>query len=180
MAKVQHRHRWSFVTFGGKPMELGFACRCGARHERMATPDEIIICNQYRKDEDAHCKALHKVWHSFERHFRKDGQWKYQGFDAIQRLEKWVAKHPTALVQHCDDEYFTNSLLCLVPHETDTEFMGASVAYFPQCTGEPSTVFFLYPPDIDGLIKALQQMQKRAKKARPFLSSFKFPQGIRK
>lgn len=91
-------------------------------------------------------------------------EWKAKGYKAIQAAEKFVSKTPGTYEVRCDDDIFAGSSLIVIPHETRKKYMGASVTYIPQCTGENPTTLFLYPHHVNHLMKVLKKLQKKAKK----------------
>jgi len=130
---------------------------------------------------------VHKLWHSFCDYMKRwyyilrpratfgrqeirETKRKYKyinlsnvvGYKAMGRVDKFASKHTDMISLRCDDSYFCSSRLYLIPHETNDRFMGTTVFYIPQCTGEQNQ-FFLYPDDLDDLIVELKKIQKREK-----------------
>jgi len=58
-------------------------------------------------------------------------------------------------VAYVDDDSHASSVVFLVPHYTNYRYMGTSVWYVPQCTGEEDIRFFLYPGAHREMIRAL-------------------------
>lgn len=58
----------------------------------------------------------------------------------------------------CDDTYFASSNLVLIEHASKTEYMGTTVVFIPQCTGEDPVEFFLYPGHRECLVKFLKSL----------------------
>jgi len=83
-----------------------------------------------------------------------------KGYDAMSAIRKYVDKHPEIVECHTDDDWHTNSAIFLIPHETDKKYMGTTVLNVPQCSSD-NNLFFLYPSDLDNLIKELQKIQAR-------------------
>jgi hypothetical protein len=103
---------------------------------------------------------VHLVWHDFEkRFFTPDGKWKYIGYTLMCKIKNWAKKFPTEVqIVSCDDSLFAGSILCLIEHRARTNYMGTSVIYVPQYTGEVATRFFLYLEHRVELIDALGKL----------------------
>jgi hypothetical protein len=81
------------------------------------------------------------------------------------RVDKWAEKYPKDVkLCHCDDDYFSNAELVLIEHKSQAQYMGTTVVYIPQCTGEQPIQFFLYPDDRRQLIKTLQAIDAVAER----------------
>jgi len=57
-----------------------------------------------------------------------------------------------------DGAHCGSDLMCIM-HQCRYQFMGMSVVFIPQCTGEPPTQFFLYPGHLDGLLDMLTRFR---------------------
>ncbi len=178
--KCKHRFRFAYSSGrgrGGRKVRIeilkktvtsvgltfGFRCdKCGETVERKATPKERAL---HEKRVDWNGKPnVHKVWHEFQRRFKKDDVYRSIGFDLMVRVEKWAKKHPREVrCLHIDDSYFANSLLLLVEHRHARGYMGTTAVVIPQCTGEKPIEFFLYPGDRDALIVALKSIRAAAR-----------------
>ena len=122
-----------------------------------------------RKAELEDIDRTHAVAHDFQRRFIK-GQfgtpdaWKYIGYDLMKRVERWAKKYPEEVtIVGCDDAYFAGSTIVLIEHRTEKSYMGTSMYYIPQCTGEAPTQLFLYPWHRTNLIAALRKLGKKRK-----------------
>jgi hypothetical protein len=88
--------------------------------------------------------------------------WRWTGHELMKRVRKWAEKYPTVRICGCDDDHFCNSDLVIIPHERKRYYMGATVVFIPQCTGEQPIKFFLYPDHANRLIPALLELQRKA------------------
>jgi hypothetical protein len=161
-----HVHQWKrWGTRGYKFVEED--CKCGERREREATKAEARQIRANSKLMWAQGTALHALAHSVDKRFKKDAhEWKEKGWDLIEKLEKFAAKHPQIRMVRVDDSSFTNSELVLVPHTYDTpklgcSYMGTTVIFVAQCAGDPPVEFFLYPNHLRNLIQTLQEVEKK-------------------
>jgi hypothetical protein len=159
-----HVHQWKrWGTRGVKFVEEG--CQCGERRERVATKAEAKKLRVQSKLMWAQGKALHALWHSVAKRFKRDHEWKERGWDLIEKLEKFSARRPQIRMVRVDDSSFSNSELVLVPHTYDTSklgctYMGTTVVFVAQCAGDPPVEFFLYPNHLRNLIETLQEIEK--------------------
>jgi len=122
---------------------------------------------QYRarmKQEDKHSKELYALWHAFLRRFQQRQQWKYKGWEMMERVWDFAEKHRDVVVLRCDDDKHTSSMLVLIPHRRRSEWFGLTVVFVPQCTGEDPTCFFLYPCHLSTLVKCLNRFEAIQKK----------------
>ena len=141
-------HLWHPIAKALEPERAGWKCphcKCIASPER-AEMRGCWICKR---------PANEMVWF--------DGYAGLQGFEAMEWMEKYAKKHKEILYCHCDDDVFSNSDVWLVPHfcgkkSLGRSWMGVTILYIPQCTGERPTNFFLYPGDDQKMSKALAQM----------------------
>jgi len=108
-------------------------------------------------------KNVHYVYHNFESKFKNfDGKWKYIGYDLMVQVAKWAKKFPEDVkIVVCDDSYFAGSDLICIEHRSTHEYMGISVVFIPQCTGEQPTTFFLYPGHRRNFYRTLRSMGKK-------------------
>lgn len=177
------RHRWYHAVWTGarrvRDVKIEFLCwNCQSRYQRKVTPAEAdFYAKHYRISfkSKAGVKTIHTVWHELQRKFRvyKDGGevqiggkpvklshpvgWKWSGYDLIRRLEKWADKYPKDVrTVTVDDDHFASSVLFLVEHQSDDQYMGTSVLYVAQCSGDPPAVFFMYPGHRRSLLAALE------------------------
>ena len=123
---------------------------------------------RYMKLEEKETKILHGDWHNFSKTFRpwnkkKGEQWIDKGYSLMLKVEKWLKKHPRCYQISCDDNAFASSMLVFVPHYTPRGWMGITVVFIPQCTGEDPTPFFLYPSHAKNFAEMLQMFSKLMK-----------------
>lgn len=168
---TKHRHRFYVSSWCGG--NVTFRCRCGEERERKMDREELRRFREHMyspKPKDNVHRVVHDFYHRFK---NKDETWKYRGYDFMERVERWAKKYPGDVrVVGCDDGFFSSSCLVLIEGRAENAYMGTTVIYIPQCTGEPPTEFFLYPGHRGGLIAALQEIgreaeprQKRQRKA---------------
>jgi len=160
-----HAHQWERWSTRGDKF-VGEACKCGARREREATTAEAKKLRAASKLMWAQGKALHALAHSVDRRFKNGPyKWKEKGWDLIEKLEKFIAKRPQIRMARVDDSSFSNSELVFIPHTYDApklgcSYMGTTVVFVAQCTGDPPVEFFLYPSHLRNLIETLQAIEK--------------------
>lgn len=131
--------------------------KCGAKTQRKTTSAERV--KQEREDKIG--MALHKTYHAFLRRFQDSNQrYKLKGYKFIVAMEKFCEKHKDIIECGVDDSSFAGSRLFFIPHDNGQEYMGTSVLYIPQCTGEDATEFFLYPGNLNELMDALGKIRK--------------------
>lgn len=80
---------------------------------------------------------------------------KMKGYQAMQRVERYVKSHPEIKIINIDDSVFASSFLVLIPHPK----MGITVIFIPQCTDNQSE-FFLYPNHQEYLINGIKELKK--------------------
>jgi len=157
-----HRHQFRYSGCRGT-IEVTFRCSCGETKTRRPTKAEI----RWLKDEWAESSRIHRVWHNFVRRFREkeSGAWKYtDNADLQERVEKWAERYPKDVrIVGCDDSYFSTSLLVLVEHQTAKSYMGTTVVFLSQCSGDPPAEFFLYPGHTQALLEALKDVRSKAR-----------------
>ena len=111
--------------------------------------------------------AIHKIAHKYDRATRG-----LVGYERMKADERWAKKYPEQIsISYVDDAFFAGSHLVFVTHETQAavdidgstkpSWMGVSVYYVPQCTGEKPIHFFLYPTAVEDLIDELKKIKKR-------------------
>lgn len=157
---MPHRHNFSIFSWCGDTVT--HKCRCGEEREREMDREERRRFKEemfFPKPKD----DVHRVSRDFFRRFKKNWKWKYSGYDFSKRVEKWATKWPSDVrVVRCDDGVFAGSNLVLIEHRAADAYMGTTVVYIPQCTGEPPTDFFLYPSHRAGLLAALREIEREA------------------
>ena len=130
----------------------------------------------------AEVNITHKIWHSLHSYLKK---WYYRkvpgikndftsskrlyrevdfkevvGYRAMQRMRKFVARNPQVIEISCDDDHHSSSAIYLIPHESKQNYMGTTMFFVPQNSPD-SNLAFLYPNNLDKLIKELQKLQRR-------------------
>lgn len=80
-------------------------------------------------------------------------------WDRIQAADKLAKEYHGRIKRFgCDDQNYTNSALFFVDASSDLGGVhGTWVFFFPQCSGDPISRFFLYPSHMDGLLPGLVQ-----------------------
>lgn len=150
-----HVHRWKE---SGRSVEaISFKCRCGRTKERPCTKEES---KAFKKELDESLKEVskvHETYHAFNKQVI-DGS---RG-DIYLRLASFIKKHPEVTVARCDDDRHCGSDIVLIPHSSDKMYIGLTMVYIPQCTGEKPTRMFLYPESHSELIKALTKKRSEA------------------
>ncbi len=92
-----------------------------------------------------------------------------QGYVAINRVEKYVKKHPEIEIVRCDDTVFSPSIIVLIPHPT----MGITMIYIPQNNRQIKGELFLYPDHSEELIEKLTKMRQKCLKGDKIYSTIK-------
>lgn len=132
-------------------------------------------------------KNVHYVWHNFMKYMKrwygslytgwiwrkgrlKKGKRKYRqfessqmvGYQAMCRVARYAKDKDDIFVTRCDDSWHMGSDIVLISHECEDDFMGTTMILVPQNKRDINQVF-LYPEHVKGLIKVLQELDKRAK-----------------
>lgn len=158
--RKSHKHR--FTVSGWCGSVVYFQCRCGDVREREMDREEL---SKFAVENNWHPKPaddIHSVMRAFNRQFLKpDGSWKFDGYNLMQRVERWVKRYKgDARIVSCDDDSFMCSDLVLIEHRTADSYMGTTVIFLHQ-DGSPAH-FFLYPDHRKALLKALLQIEREA------------------
>ena len=159
-----HRHKFRVSSWRKDTVE--FACRCGEHRSREMDAEEKRRHNAEWTWKPKPENNIHRVYHEFVRRFMtKDGDgWKYEGYDLMQRVERWAEKHPSEVkITNCDDDHHSSSALVLIEHRCTNDYMGTTVVFIPQCTGESPIRFFLYPNSRDCLVDCLREIARESK-----------------
>jgi len=159
-----------------------FKCKsCGFEVDRKSTKADInCIKNMFKCTPRTN---IHRVWHDFSNKFTmiirikgkptkigkkkfypREERWRWTGYDLMVRVEKWAKKYKNDVtIVRCDDNYHAGSKMVLIQHrkQHNAEYMGTSIVFIPQCTGENPSRIFLYPDHHDSLIKALKEIKRR-------------------
>jgi len=157
-------------------LELQFKCsKCDYRESRRPTREEIDELKQdnlLRDILNKNRKTIHTLFHRFhERFMTFDGDgymgsdFKFHGYDLMQKVEKFVRYNPSCALIHCDDNLHCGSYILLIPHELDKEYWGTTVVNIPQY-GIP-TCLFLYPYHLEQMLVSLKTLNKRYKNKEP-------------
>ena len=142
--------------------------RCNEERSRPPTRAERASIAAVKR----RSSQLHDLSHAWEK--AAEG---LVGYDRMLLGREWAKKHPKRFfVAGVDDAHFCSSDLLFFTHEVpaligkssateygeDDGWMGISVEYVPQCTGEKPARFFLYPGHVDGLIDTLVALRKKS------------------
>jgi hypothetical protein len=111
-------------------------------------------------------KELHKIFYSYCGLFPKNPAKNLKGYAAMEAVKKWATKHPTVRMVRVDDSFHANSDLIFIPHETKRKYMGTTVVFIPQCTGEEPIEFFLYPKAVTKLQEVLKYIDRKKGKSK--------------
>lgn len=163
-----HKHRWKLVSLSKN--EGTWKCSCGEHRNRKWTPHEQkqhVIPHIDEMFNPLPQKNVHRFWHPFAKWLNGLCERK-SSYDVMQAIEGYAKRKPESgiMITDVDDDAFASSNLVIMPHQSDYEYMGASVIFVPQCTGEKPIKFFMYPSHVDGLMRVLKKLQKLAKKKR--------------
>ena len=159
-----------------------FKCKCGFEVDRKSTKKDVKHMNSLFKSTPR--TNIHRVWHEFQKnflviiknktptiinkkkfYFGKE-KWRWIGYELIARVEKWAEKYKKDItIVRCDDNSHAGSIMVLIQHrkQHNAEYMGTSIVFIPQCTGEDPSRIFLYPNHHDNLFKALKNIKIRNK-----------------
>ncbi len=168
-----HRHRWDDFAYSGR--SISFCCRvekngkrCQARYSRFMTKEEKKVRGHSAR-EMFHRPVqtnVHRVWHDFRKRFLPDDSWVYVGYALMTRVDKWAERFPKDVqVLSCDDHAHAGSSLVIIEHKAPRRYMGTTVVFIPQCTGENPICFFLYPEHRKAFVKALQSLDGPMRKS---------------
>lgn len=165
-----HRHVWkrSSMSRGlGKNMTNVYQCECGHEKERKATKREQERSERNWKNASLTHETFHRAQKIVQKHEETWGQRVSPGWNLIQAMERFAKRNPKDVQQvGIDDSHFASSDLFLIDHKVPREYMGTTVLYVPQCTGEKPISFFLYPRHCNALVKALKKIQRKHTKNR--------------
>jgi hypothetical protein len=108
--------------------------------------------------------AIHKTWWELVEFFEEKGRdiRNLAGYEDIQLMNEFCKTHPEVIKVHVDDSYHCNSYVYLIPHESDTDYMGTTCIFIPQCCGEINQ-FFLYPNDHRQMYHAMLELERKFK-----------------
>lgn len=162
MSENNDTHHHSFTNWAsrgrGRSMVAIERCKCGQERERPATAKERREnAEMWRRSSE-----IHKTWHALTRKFYDQAkrEWLLEPYELMCAIEKWAKRRPEIKIVGVDDSHFASSSLVLVPHALDDEYMGTTVLYIPQCSGEKPIEFFMYPSHRSQLLTALSEMER--------------------
>lgn len=141
--------------------DITFRCTkpgCTASKSRRGTRRELKILDVGWLSKPM---PVHRVWHDFQARFLgEDGEtWNMIGYDLMRAVRRWAKPYKNDVkVVGCDDDFHASSSLVLIEHKAEDQYMGTTVVFIPQCTGEKPTRFFLYPRHRTELIMSLMAM----------------------
>lgn len=177
--RKNHMGPWKKQPYVVRVPEVNFVCRTckGDVVRRPMTEAETDLYFAHDKARDNRTNAMFEPWHVFQKKFagadpkktRSGTPWKFQGYDFIERIERYVEKVPTMEVVRCDDGYHAGSRILVVHHELPDYYWGTSFLYVPQCTGEPPVEFFFYDNHARGFLSVMKEIvdKHRRKGDRP-------------
>lgn len=144
---------------------LYFRCTetCGYLMWRPASPREQKIVQRDAEVEMRRMKEMHKLGWAYQKEFLKNDEFKYEGMEMLDRMERFAKKNPQVTLLRCDDSFHCSSNIALIPHENRKEYWGTTVVIMPQCHGHPEEIF-LYPNHAIELHKALGKIVKKQAK----------------
>lgn len=107
-------------------------------------------------------KDVHRVYHRFVKKFlnTRDEFVIKKSHKLMNAIETWAKHYPRDVyVVPCDDNFFASSTLTFIEHRAlNGDYMGTTVLYIPQCTGEKPIQFFLYPRHQKELLTIIQKL----------------------
>lgn len=131
-----------------------YRCKCGKEKKRPLWKRE----RERSKREEKNATLTHRIARKVDKIREKH----VKGWPLMQALNAFARKNPKDVqVVGCDDSLFANSDLFLIDHKVPRAYMGTTVLFVPQCTGEDPISFFLYPNHVDALLKALKRVKKK-------------------
>lgn len=148
-----------------------YTCSCGYEVTRKPTKKDVKEMNSLLKTTPR--TNIHRVWHDFCKKFiiiikeNNKEKWRWIGYKLITKIEKWARNYKNDVtIVNCDDNSHAGSIMVMIQHrkQHNAEYMGTSIVFVPQCTGEDPSRIFLYPRHHDNLIKALINIKGRNKK----------------
>lgn len=159
---MSHKHKYIVQSYSAK--NISFVCKCGNKINRNTTKSEEKFIRAEINKLFFNSKQLFKLWHKFVKVFTK----KDSAFPPVwdrdklhNGAKKWAKKYPDQIhIVGCDDSYHSSSELILFEHKSNEQYIGVTVLFVPQCSGESPIEFFLYPNASKNLIKTLQAIQK--------------------
>jgi hypothetical protein len=146
--------------------EVNYICiKCkGDVLRRPMTATEIGVYHASDAGRDARTSAMFAPWHAFHKKFANaksktpESAWKFQGWDFIKRIERYIESVSSMELLRCDDSVHAGSRILVVHHELPDYYWGTSFLYIPQCTGEPPTEFFFYDNHARGFLSVMKKI----------------------
>lgn len=172
-----HQHEWKIFGYTGGDI-IVFRCQdrnCMAEYERKMTEQELAVRSQHHmgepnlsldhktpRERDVHC-IIHDFQEKFQDYSSYPPKWKSAGYDLMNEVREWAEQYPDDVqIVSCDDSAFCGSILVLIEHKAEKRYMGTTVVFIPQCTGEQPIEFFLYPEHRRALQTALNKIATTA------------------
>lgn len=163
----QNRCRYKLGGYSSNSASLRCSV-CDNREERDLTDVGHKVASRSLQ-EMIDDNAVHETWWAFQKKFmpnRKRG-WRWSGYDLMKRVADWAEGRADVHIVACDDDWFCSSSLVVIEHSAPRKWMGLTVVYIPQCTGEQPISFFLYPNHATTLVKLLKTLNARASARAP-------------
>lgn len=156
--------RWVGLSSINVTLKCTTCCHSKTRPLTLEEVEAVSVNNGLDKLLDARDgKHVHSVWHDFQDKFYKDHrELKYRGWDLIEKIRVWAKDYPDDVkMVTVDDNAHATSILCLIEHKTECDYMGTTVIYAGQC-GD-AVEFFLYPENTNELISVLTALKRAAR-----------------
>lgn len=154
-------HSWSGRSFSYKAGDVVHQVE-NPTAEQMKLLKSLYPGSLQLDSDDDH--NIHRVWHDFCNRFMAAPTWgtfNIKGHELLTGVQEWAKQYPNDVrIVRVDDAAHCGSDLIFISHKCRYQFMGTSVVFIPQCTGEQATTFFLYPSHIDDLMLALRWCQR--------------------
>lgn len=150
-------HNFELSSYTGKdPVKLTLRCvKCGSIKSRPASKLESRHLSKQSFDGD-----VHRTIHDFSAKFiGQNHEYKWTGWDLIQRVERWAENKKDVYTSSCDDEVFSSSMIVYIDHRSKKAYMGTTVIFIPQNSGSISQLF-LYPGHLNEMIDVLTKIKK--------------------
>ena len=168
---TNHKHKFKRYARSGKSAIE--RCACGEENRRPFTKKEKAEIKQQDKDSNDLHRLSRLFYKTFIRNVKKEGKknksgkvspWRWSGWDLITRIEKFAAKNPEVEIAHCDDSFFSNSIMVLIPSQNKNEYWNTEIIIIPQCSREEPLSLYLSPRRLGDFIETLTKFQKTAEK----------------
>jgi hypothetical protein len=130
-----------------------------------------------RKQDKEHKEfnRLSSLFHkAFKRNSKKEGKlnksgvdssWKWSGYELIDKIEHFSKKNPEIVLSWCDDSFFSNSLIVLIPHRNKNQYLRTEFVIIPQCSGDEPLTIYLSPKRMSHLIEEMITLKRLEEKA---------------